>query len=90
VKGQGDGGRPLDMREYRVGSEGGGARVKGIRRNFGEKGRLDKVCRVCVKTDGIRRCGRNRGNVGGVSGERGIWREASDEVKGERVSWEAS
>jgi len=40
--------------------------------------------------EGIRRWGRNRGDVGQVPGEKRIQREASDEVKGERVSWEES
>jgi len=34
--------------------------------------------------------GENRGNVGGVPGEKQIQREAIDEVKGERVSWKES
>jgi len=38
----------------------------------------------------IWRWGRNRGDVGRVLGEKQIQREASNEVKGERVSWEES
>jgi len=34
--------------------------------------------------------GENRGDVGGVLSKKQIQREASDEVKGERVSWEKS
>jgi len=37
--------------------------------------------------EGIRRWGRNRGDVGRVPGEKRIQRETSNEVKGERVLW---
>jgi len=40
--------------------------------------------------EGIRRWWRKRGDVGRVPGEKRIQTEASDEVKGERVSWEES
>jgi len=55
-----------------------------------KKRRLENVGRICEKTEGIRWWGRNRGDVGRVPGEKRIQREASDEVKGETVSWEES
>jgi len=61
-----------------------------LRENRVRKGRLAKVCRICEKTKGIRRCGRNRGDGGRVPGKKQIQREASDEDKGNRVSWEES
>ena len=60
----------------------GGNRVK--------KRRLENVRQICEKTEGIRGWGRNSGDVGRVPGEKRIQREASEEVKGERVSWEES
>ena len=56
--------------------------------NRAKKCRLDNVRQICEKTDGIQWWWRNRGDVRGVPGEIQIQREASDEVKGERVSWE--
>ena len=85
AKGPGDGERPLDMGEYRVESEGGGAKVEGIGRKYGEKRSLENVRWICEKIDGIRGWGRKRGNVGGVLGEKRMRREARDEVKGGRV-----
>jgi len=55
-----------------------------------KKLRLENVRRICDRMEGIRRWGRNRGDVGRVLGEKRNLREASDEAKRERVSWEES
>jgi len=78
------------MGEYRVGSEGGGVQAEGVGRKYGEKIKTGNVRRIWEKKEGITWWGRNRGDVGRVLGEKRIQTEASDEVKGERVSWEES
>ena len=57
----------------------GGNRVK--------KSRPENVHWSCKKTEEIRQWWRNRGDVGGVQGEKQMQREASVQVKGETVSW---
>ena len=50
--------------------------------------REENVRPICLKTEGIRRWGRKRCDVGMVPCVKRIQTEASDKGKGERVSWE--
>ena len=53
-----------------------------------KKQREENVRPIYLKTEGIRRWGRKSCDVGMVPCVKRIQREASDEGKGERVSWE--
>jgi len=55
-----------------------------------KKQRKETIRPICLKTEGIRRWGRKRCDVGMVPCVKRIQREAIAEGKGERVSWEES